>query len=76
MARLCSICGKRTVSGFTIKRRGLAKKKGGGGKKITGRTRRKFKPNIQKVRAIVNNGVKRIKVCTRCIGAGKVVKAA
>jgi len=74
MARECSICGKKTVSGFCITRRGLAKKKGGVGKRITGRTRRKFKPNIQKVKAIVNNGVKTIKACTRCIGAGKVVK--
>ena len=74
MARECCICGKKTVSGFSITRRGLAKKKGGVGKRITGRTRRKFKPNIQKVKAIVNNGVKTIKACTRCIGAGKVIK--
>lgn len=76
MARECSICGKKTVSGFSIKRRGLAKKKGGVGRRVTGRTRRKFKPNIQKVKVRVNNGVKTVKVCTRCIGAGKVVKAA
>lgn len=76
MARKCSICGRKTVTGFTIKRRGMAKKKGGVGKRVTGRTRRKFKPNIQKVKAIINNGVKTIKACTRCIGGGKVVKAA
>lgn len=76
MARECDLCGKKTASGYTIKRRGLAKKKGGVGKRITGRTRRKFKPNIQRVRAKINNIVKRIKVCTRCISAGKVKKAA
>ncbi len=40
------------------------------------RTRRRFNPNLQRVRAMVNNGVRRIKVCTRCLKAGKVVKAA
>lgn len=75
MARECSICGKKTATGYSITRRGLAKKKGGVGKRITGRTIRKFKPNIQKVRAKINNIVKRIKVCTRCISAGKVLKA-
>lgn len=76
MARICCICGKKTVSGFQIERRGLAKKKGGVGRRVTGRSKRKFKPNIQKVRAKVDNGVRRIKVCTRCISAGKVLKAA
>lgn len=76
MARVCEICGKRTHVGYQIERRGLAKRKGGVGRRITGRTKRKFKANIQNVRALVNGGVKRMKVCTRCIGAGKVVKAA
>lgn len=40
------------------------------------RTRRRFNPNLQRVRAMINNGVRRIKVCTRCLKAGKVVKAA
>lgn len=57
-----------------IARRGLAKKKGGVGKKITGITKRRFKPNLQYVRALVDGKSKRIRVCTRCISAGKVVK--
>jgi large subunit ribosomal protein L28 len=76
MARVCDICGKGTQVGYSIERRGLAKKKGGVGRRITGRTKRKFKANIQKVRALVNGGVKRMRVCTRCISAGKIVKAA
>lgn len=76
MARVCEVCGKGTRVGYQIERRGLAKKKGGVGRRITGRTKRKFKANIQSVRAHVNGGVKRMKVCTRCISAGKVVKAA
>ena len=74
MSRLCELCGKKTQVGNQIERRGLAKWKGGVGRKITGKTKRKFKPNIQKVRAKIEGTARRIKVCTRCISAGKVVK--
>ncbi|HHT9108916.1 MAG TPA: 50S ribosomal protein L28 [Candidatus Wunengus sp. YC63] len=75
MSRVCELCGKKTQVGNQIERRGLAKWKGGVGKKITGKTKRTFKPNLQMVRAKINGAAKRIKVCTRCISAGKVVKA-
>ncbi|GAB64275.1 MAG: 50S ribosomal protein L28 [Candidatus Jettenia sp.] len=75
MARVCEICGKRTEVGNQIERRGLAKWKGGVGKKITGKTRRKFKANLQRIKANIEGSVKKVKVCTRCIGAGKVTKA-
>lgn len=74
MARVCEFCGKRTVSGATIARRGLPKKKGGVGLKTTGRTLRKFKPNVQRVRAVIKGEVRRVSVCTRCMKSGKVVK--
>jgi large subunit ribosomal protein L28 len=74
MARVCEMCGKHTKSGGQIARRGLPKKKGGVGLRITGHSLRKFKPNIQKVRAVIDGEVKRIKVCTRCLRGGKLVK--
>jgi large subunit ribosomal protein L28 len=37
---------------------------------------RRFEPNLQTVRAFINGGVKRIRVCTRCLRGNKVVKAA
>jgi large subunit ribosomal protein L28 len=37
---------------------------------------RRFKPNLQSVRAVVNGGTQRLRVCTRCLRSGKVVKAA
>ena len=74
MARVCEMCGKHTKSGGQIARRGLPKKKGGVGLRITGHSLRKFKPNIQKVRALVNGEVKRVKVCTRCLRGGKLIK--
>jgi len=75
MAKVCYICGKKPAAGRTIKRRGLAKKKGGVGKKITGITIRRFLPNLQSVRAVINGHIKRIRVCTKCLKAGKVIKA-
>lgn len=74
--KICEICGKKPIVGKSIARRGMAKKAGGVGKKITGITRRRFYPNLQKIKAKLPNGsVKRIKVCTACIQAGKVQKA-
>ena len=51
MARECEICGKKTAVGYKYERRGLPKRKGGVGLKITGKTKRKFKANIQTIRA-------------------------
>jgi len=73
--RVCELCGKRPVVGRTITTRGLPKKVGGIGTKITGINKRRFKPNIQKVRVNVNGGTRRMRVCTRCIKAGKIRKA-
>jgi large subunit ribosomal protein L28 len=39
------------------------------------RTKRRWSPNIQKIRAVVNGSPKRVSVCTGCIKSGKVVKA-
>lgn len=73
---ICAICGKRPITGNSIARRGLAKRKGGVGIKITGITRRRFLPNLQKIRAILPGGsIKTVKVCTSCIQGGKVVKS-
>ncbi len=76
MARVCQICGKRTEVGFQTTRRGLAKAKGGVGKKVTGHSKRKFKPNLQRVRVLVGKTALRIRLCTKCLKAGKVVKRA
>ncbi|MFH1422894.1 MAG: 50S ribosomal protein L28 [Planctomycetota bacterium] len=74
MSRVCEICGKRTHTGNNVTRRGLAKHKGGVGIKTTSITKRKFKPNIQKLKMVVNGTVKRIKVCTQCVRSGNVAK--
>lgn len=62
MARQCDICGKGTVAGNSISHAHNV-------------TKRTWKPNLQRVRAEVNGGVKRVWTCTRCLRSGKVVKA-
>jgi len=74
MSRECYFTGKRTRAGRSIARRGKAKYLGGVGRKVTGKTKRKFKPNIQKVRALVDGKVVRIKVSAKAIRSGLVVK--
>jgi len=74
MSRVCFFTGKRTVTGSTVSRRGKAKYLGGVGRRITGITKRKFKPNIQKVHAIVDGKVCRIKVSAKAIRIGLVEK--
>jgi large subunit ribosomal protein L28 len=74
MSRKCPFTGKRTTAGRSISRRGKAKYLGGVGRKITGVTKRKFKPNIQKVRAVVDGKVRRIRVSTKAIRMGMIVK--
>jgi len=76
MARECYFLGKKTVAGRSIARRGKAKYLGGVGKKTTGITKRKFKPNIQKVRAVINGKITKIKVSAKAIKMGLVVKPA
>ena len=74
MPRVCYFTGKKTRAGRSIARRGKAKYLGGVGRKTTGITKRKFKPNIQRVRALVDGKVCRIKVSAKAIRMGLVVK--
>jgi len=74
MGRVCFFTGRKTSAGQTISRRGKAKYLGGVGKKVTGVSKRKFKPNIQKVRAIVNGSICRITVSAKAIRMGLVIK--
>jgi len=61
--------------GNTIARRGISKKAGGIGLKITGISIRRFLPNLQTVRSTVNGTNRRVRACTKCLKAGKVQKA-
>jgi large subunit ribosomal protein L28 len=74
MPRVCHFTGKKTMFGRKKTTRGKAKYLGGVGTKITGISNRKFKPNIQTVRAVIDGQVQRIKVSAKAIKMGLVVK--
>ena len=74
MSRVCHFTGKRTKAGRSYARRGKAKYLGGVGRKVTGKTKRKFKPNIQKVRALIDGKPVRIQVSAKAVRNGLVVK--
>jgi large subunit ribosomal protein L28 len=75
MSKFCTLCGKGPSTGNRIVRHGLAKKKGGIGLHTTGVSKRRFLPNLQRVRIRIGGGVRAIRVCTSCIKAGRIEKA-
>jgi large subunit ribosomal protein L28 len=72
MGMQCAVCGKKPALGNQICRRGKAKYLGGVGRKITGITRRTFRPNLQRIQVQEGGTVKRVRVCVQCIRSGKV----
>lgn len=74
MGAECQLCGRKKSVGYKLSRRGLAKRKGGVGQHISGRSRREFKPNLQTARILINGTVKRVRLCTRCLRSPKVTK--
>ena len=74
MARRCEICGKGTVSGQIVPRKGKPKREGGVGQHIGVTKKREFRPNLVTVKTIIDGTPKTIKICTRCLRRGKVQK--
>jgi large subunit ribosomal protein L28 len=74
MPRVCHFTGRKTSFGHKVTHRGKAKYLGGVGTKITGISHRKFRPNIQRVRAVIDGQIVRIKVSAKAIRNGMVVK--
>lgn len=75
MARECDVCGKSAQIGNQVTTRGKQKYLGGVGTKVTGISRRQFKPNLQRVHIVTPNGThKTIHACTQCLRSGAVTK--
>ena len=62
MAQRCAVCGKGTLSGHSVSH-------------AHNLTKRKWNPNLQRVRALVEGRPRQIDVCTRCLRSGRVTKA-
>jgi large subunit ribosomal protein L28 len=62
MSSVCYGCAKKPIFGMSLSHSHR-------------RTKRRWNPNIQRVRAIVDGSPKRVNVCTSCLKAGKIVKA-
>ncbi len=71
MSRVCDICGKGPLTGSRISRRGKPKKAGGVGSRVVKRARRRQMPNLQMLRVSVNGRVVRLRVCAKCLKAGR-----
>ena len=71
----CAICGKRPVVGSQVTHRGMLKKAGGVGRKTVRVNLRRFMPNLQRMRVLLNGSVRRSYVCTSCVKSGRVLKA-
>lgn len=63
MAKQCEVCGKTPVVGRVLSHAHNVRA-------------RRFEPNLQRIRAVINGGIRRVRVCTRCIRSNRVVKAA
>lgn len=76
MAWVCEYSGKRPQMGRRVVRRGKAKREGGIGQNVTGISKRRWKPNLQTIRVVDENGrVRKIRVCARYIKKGVFTKA-
>jgi large subunit ribosomal protein L28 len=62
MSRVCEICGKKPLTGNNVSHAHNV-------------TKRRFNPNLQRVRALKNGQAKKMMVCTSCIKSGRIVKA-
>lgn len=76
MARICELTGKRPIKGSHIWRSGKPKREGGIGTHVTAITKRRFFPNLQRVKAVMPNGeVRYVRVTAKAIKKGLVTKA-
>jgi len=74
MSKICELTGKRPMKGSHIWRSGKAKKSGGIGTHVTAITKRRFLPNLQRVKAVINGEVRYIRVTAKALKEGLVTK--
>jgi large subunit ribosomal protein L28 len=62
MAKICAVCCKSKATGFQVSHSNI-------------KTKRRWRPNIQRIKILLNGSPRRVNVCTRCIKAGKIERA-
>ncbi|HHU30258.1 MAG: 50S ribosomal protein L28 [Bacillota bacterium] len=62
MSRKCFVCGKGSETGFSISHSHI-------------KTKRTWKANVQRIKALINGTPRRVNVCTRCLKTGKIKRA-
>jgi large subunit ribosomal protein L28 len=62
MAKICVICSKSKTTGFLVSHSNI-------------KTKRRWRPNIQRIKILLDGSPRRVNVCTRCIKAGKIQRA-
>jgi len=72
--RACVFCGKSAAAGRRYARRGMLKKKGGVGRRTMRVSHRRFRPNLQRVRILLDGTVARVLVCTACLKSGRALR--
>lgn len=75
MARICELTGKGPIKGSIIWRSGKSKKSGGIGTHVTAITKRRFFPNLQRVKVLINGEVRYMRVTASAIKKGLITKA-
>jgi len=75
MFRKCVLCSKDPLKGKLVVRKGLAKNKGGTGRKTSRTTKRSFLPNLQKMRILIDGHPKSVYLCAKCIKKGNFTRA-
>jgi large subunit ribosomal protein L28 len=75
MSRICELTGTGSIKGSHIWRSGKAKKKGGIGTHVTAITKRRFLPNLQRVKALIDGEVRYVRVTAKALKRGLVTKA-
>lgn len=75
MGRICEVTGKGPIKGSIIWRSGKAKKAGGIGTHVTAITKRRFMPNLQRVKAIIDGEVRYVRVTASALKKGLITKA-
>ena len=75
MSKICYLCGKHPVVSLSVARRGR-KLRNGKERYVTGKTKRRQLPNLQRVKLSLSGAIKRVRICASCLSSSKAQKAA